>query len=216
MNFKKIWNFIWHEDSLMSWVVSILLAFILVKFIIYPLIGFALGTGYPIVAVVSGSMEHKASCNFESDCDTPIMCGKRVKDKGHYGLNAYWEICGDWYEDSNITKDNFENYSFKNGFNKGDVIVLIGEKSKDIKMGDVVVFDGNLNYPIIHRVVDKWQEEEDYYFTTKGDNNERTSPNEESISEEKIIGKAVFRLPLLGWIKIRFTEFINLLREMII
>ncbi len=207
MSFKKIWNFIWHEDSVLSWVVSIALAFLLVKFIIYPLIGLVLGTGYPIVAVVSESMEHKASCSSD-DCSFPKMCGQGVDKAGSFGFYSYWEICGEWYEDHDITQEEFEEFRLKNGFNKGDVIVLVGEEPKDIKVGDVVVFDGNLNYPIIHRVVDKWKDG-DYYFQTKGDNNERVSGNEEEIHEDKIIGKAVFRLPLLGWIKIRFSEFVG-------
>ncbi len=215
MSFKKIWNFIWHEDSLLSWIISIVLAFLLVKFIIYPMIGLILGTGYPIVAVVSESMEHRAKCTSD-DCSLAKLCGQSVNKGGHFGLNGYWEICGEWYEEHNIPLDNFEEYSFKDGFNKGDVILLVGKKAKDIKIGDVVVFDGNLNYPIIHRVVDKWKEDKVYYFTTKGDNNERVSGNEQEISQDKLIGKAVFRLPLLGWIKIRFSEFINTIRGTVI
>ena len=92
MSFKKIWNFIWHEDSVLSWVVSIALAFLLVKFIIYPLIGLVLGTGYPIVAVVSESMEHKASCSSD-DCSFPKMCRQGVDKAGSFGFYSYWEIC---------------------------------------------------------------------------------------------------------------------------
>ena len=66
---KKIWHFIWHEDSWASWLVNIILAFILVKFVIYPLIGLMLSTSFPVVAVVSSSMEHSSS-NFETWWDT--------------------------------------------------------------------------------------------------------------------------------------------------
>ncbi|MBT3690925.1 signal peptidase I [Candidatus Woesearchaeota archaeon] len=210
MNFKKVWNFLWHEDSIWSWIVSIILAFILVKFIIYPLIGLILGTGYPIVAVVSESMEHKASCHLEEDCQYPTLCGVSVDMEGFHHLKSYWENCGEWYENYDISMEEFEGYKFKNGFNKGDVIILVGREAKDIKVGDVVVFDGGLNYPIIHRVVQLWNDEEGYHFQTKGDNNERSSGNEVDISEDKLIGKAVFRLPLLGWVKIKFSEIINL------
>ena len=55
---KKTWNFLWKSDSVWSWLVSFVLAFIIVKFLIYPGLGLILGTGFPIVAVVSGSMEH--------------------------------------------------------------------------------------------------------------------------------------------------------------
>jgi|TARA_Y100000034_G_C6893287_1_gene411374 signal peptidase I len=192
MNFKKIWNFIWKEDSVWSWIVSLILAFIIVKFIIYPLIGLVLGTGFPIVAVVSESMEHDGM-NFDE----------------------WWDSKGEWYEERDISKEEFFSFKFKNGFNKGDVMVLIGKESKDINIGDVVVFKSNLEYPVIHRVVEKELEDGDYYFQTKGDNNEASSNSEMKISEDRIIGKAVVRLPLLGWIKIWFSGFINLLQEVL-
>ena len=55
---KKTWHFIWEDDSVWSWIVNIILAIVLIKFIIYPGLGLVLGTSYPIVAVVSDSMEH--------------------------------------------------------------------------------------------------------------------------------------------------------------
>lgn len=36
---QKIWYFLWYEDSVASWLVSILVAFVLIKFIIYPGLG---------------------------------------------------------------------------------------------------------------------------------------------------------------------------------
>jgi len=185
---KDTWNFIWHSDSLASWIVSFVIAFILVKFVIYAGLGLILGTGYPIVAVVSGSMEHNG-LNFDS----------------------WWEENGAWYEDNEISKAEFYNYSLKNGFNKGDIMILVGEESKDINKGDVIVFEANSKHPVIHRVVNKWGEEGDYYFQTKGDNNPQSYPQlqETEISENKIIGKAVFKIPLLGWVKIIFTELIQ-------
>ncbi len=56
---KKIWYFIWEDDSIWSWIVNIILAFVIIKFIVYSGLGFMLSTSHPIVAVVSGSMEHK-------------------------------------------------------------------------------------------------------------------------------------------------------------
>jgi len=215
--FKKLWNFLWHEDSLLSWTVSIILAFLIVKFILIGgilggggIIGYTLGTDYPIVAVVSESMEHRADC-VTSGCDRYTICGEGVDEKGYYSVDMYWDTCGGWYEENNITLEEFEDFSLKNGFNKGDIMVLIGKEAKDINTGDVVVFDGNLNYPIIHRVVDIWQEDGKYYFKTKGDNNHAPSVNEERLTEDKLLGKAVLRLPLLGWIKIGFSSLLNVL-----
>ena len=55
---KKAWNFFWNEDSVSSWIANIIVAFIVIRFIVYPVLGAALGTSFPIVAVVSESMEH--------------------------------------------------------------------------------------------------------------------------------------------------------------
>ena len=60
---KGIWYFIWEDNSFWSWIVNIILAFVLIKFIVYPGLGFLLGTGFPIVAVISGSMDHSLSGN---------------------------------------------------------------------------------------------------------------------------------------------------------
>ena len=54
----KTWKFIWDNDSPLSWILNVIIAFILVKFIIYPGLGLLLGTTHPVVAVVSGSMSH--------------------------------------------------------------------------------------------------------------------------------------------------------------
>lgn len=72
MNFKKIWKFIWHDDSLLSWIVNIVIAFILVKFVIYPGLGLILQTTYPVVAVVSSSMEHNE--DFEKWWENAKLC----------------------------------------------------------------------------------------------------------------------------------------------
>ena len=69
--------------------------------------------------------------------------------------------------------------------------------------------------PIIHRVIKKWKNNETYYFQTKGDNNRDSMKNmlvdETAINENIILGKAVFKIPLLGYIKIGFVELIKML-----
>ena len=184
MSFKKIWNFIWHEDSVWSWIVNIILAFILVKFIIYPGIGLAMGTSYPIVAVVSGSMEHNED------------------------FDAWWENSGKWYEEKGFVKERFTEFPFKNGFNKGDIMLLKGVKPKDINIGDVVVYQTeNYKNPIIHRVVAIGNQSEN--FITKGDNNFVEDPAKVKAKQIEKTGKAVARIPWLGWVKIIFTEVFN-------
>ena len=183
---KKIWHFIWHDNSLASWIVNVILAFLIVKFLIYPGLGFIFGTGYPVVAVVSSSMEHNPS-----------------------NLETWWNNNQDWYLNKNITKEDFFSYQLKNGFNKGDIMVLIGRKPMNIKKGDIIVFKGSLKDPIIHRVVRIYQEGDAYYMQTKGDNNGDSRSDELKIPVDSIVGKAILRIPWLGWVKIIAFDAIN-------
>ena len=181
---KKIWNFIWHDNSVWSWLVNVILAFVLVKFVIYPGLGFLLHTTHPVVAVMSSSMEHNGD------------------------FNSWWEEKGRWYEDNNFNIEDVKKWSFKNGFNKGDIMVLKGVKFENIEVGEVVVYNANRAEPIIHRVVKKERD----YLQTKGDNNNGLIDFENRVEGKQIIGKGVFRLPLLGWVKIGFVNLISYFR----
>jgi len=228
LTWKKIWYFIWEDNSIWSWIVNIILAFVLIKYLLYPGLGLIFGTGFPIVAVVSGSMEHHSSpvckeindqtkkCIDYSKTDFKI-CGKIVNEKKYFKSDDYWEVCGDWYENKGISKNNFETFPFRNGFNKGDIMILFGLKPESVKIGEVIVFKDGKPDPFIHRVINKYKDDE-YPITTKGDNNPESIINnyldETDIREEQLIGKAVFRIPFLGWIKIWFVDllvFLNII-----
>lgn len=184
---KKIWDFIVHEDSLASWIVNVVLAFVIVKYLVYPGLGLILGTSFPIVAVVSGSMEHHPS-----------------------DFNNWWEANKNWYEEKNFTKEQFEDFPLRDGFLKGDIMILYGVEPKDIKTGQVVVYETpSYNNPVIHRVVKTREEKGVYYFMTKGDNNNNADPGEINGEQVSRTGKAVARIPLLGWIKIGFVGLIE-------
>ena len=44
----------------------------------------------------------------------------------------------------NITKTEFDDYSFKNGFDRGDIMFLIGKDAEDMNIGDVIYkYDSN-------------------------------------------------------------------------
>ena len=182
---QKIWHFIWKEDSLESWLINIALAYVVIKFLIYPGLGFLLATSHPIVAVVSSSMHHNAN------------------------LDTYWGYAGQWYEEKGITKESFRTFPMHNGFNKGDIMVLVGRDPNKIKVGDVIVFANPVRpEPIIHRVVATHES----FFQTKGDHNTDSLPFEEQILSQMIYGKAVFRIPLLGYVKISAVNLLNLVR----
>ena len=193
---KKVWHFIWEDNSIWSWIVNILLAFVLIKYIVYPGLGFLLMTTHPVVAVVSESMEHNSD------------------------FNDWWEKSGKWYAANGIDKGDFKGFPASNGFNKGDIMVLKGRNPESIEIGDIIVFWSAKKDPIIHRVVKKGQENDIYYFQTKGDNY-KTNPvpirssvlDETRINQEQIVGNAVLRVPLLGYIKIWFVELLGLFKN---
>jgi hypothetical protein len=192
----KIWYFIWYEDSIESWLINIILAFVLIKYIVYPGLGFILATSHPIVAVVSGSMHHGT------------------------GYDGYWDSAGQWYENKGITKEDFKRFPMHNGFSKGDIMILKGVSVENVELGDIIVFQSRRPDPIIHRVVDKREKNGEYVVQTKGDNF-RTNPdsisspslNEIEIHDEQIIGKAFIRVPYLGYVKIIAVEFVCLFND---
>ena len=206
---RRIWKFIWEDNSIWSWIVNIVLAFILIKFIVYPGLGLALGTTHPIVAVVSGSMEH--AIVYEKPIGAYMICGKAFQTGTIVDLNSFWRYCGDWYEkNTDIKFSQFSEFPMNNGFNKGDIIILKGEKPENIKIGDVIVYQSGRPDPIIHRVVGKRAENGKYTFSTKGDHNPAqiidSTLDETDISQKSIIGKSTVKIPFLGYIKIWFVE----------
>ncbi len=183
---RRVWHFIWEDNSIWSWIVNIILAFILIKFIVYPALGFFIGTTHPVVAVISPSMEHNE------------------------GFDSWWSHNSDYYSEYGITKDDFQNFVLRNGFNRGDIIILRGAKPETIKPGDVIVFKSSRPDPIIHRVIKAWKEGNSYFFRTKGDNNAESIStfdlDETRISKSQVIGKALVKIPVLGYVKILFVE----------
>src|SRR3989344_2753408 len=196
VNAQRVWKFIWHTDSLASWIVNIVLAFVLIKFVVYPVLGALLGTSFPLVAVVSPSMEHEP------------------------WFDEWWTEKGAWYEQRNITKAEFQEFPMRNGFNKCDIIVLRQKQPENIELGDIIVFvshrDRPRQDPIIHRVVKKWEVESGIRFATKGDANngqiDDCSDNcldETNIAQQQVLGVSLLRIPYLGWVKIAFVSLIG-------
>jgi signal peptidase I len=201
---KKIWKFFWHNDSVASWLANVVVAFLVIRFLVYPLLGIILGTGFPIVAVVSESMEHSVDQH-------GIICGQHFEEY-HYSYNNYWKSCGEWYETRGITQKQFKKFPLTNGFNKGDVIILWRANTKNIKLGDVLIFQGGKPQPIIHRVVEIREENGGYFYQTKGDHNSESIQGqygETAIDITRIEGKGILRIPYLGWVKIIFVDLVR-------
>lgn len=90
----------------------------------------------------------------------------------------------------------------------GDAVVVYNYGN--ISVGDIIVFDGakarcGVNFPIIHRVI---KINNDKTFQTKGDHNLFQLSCEKHIARKYIYGKALFKIPFIGWPKKIVTDAI--------
>lgn len=196
---RKIWDK--YTEGWIGAIIYLALGFV-IAFLFNMALGFTLGTETPVVAVFSCSMEHGTINNEFCHLAPNQICGKKIQTDPKT-FDEYWSICGDWYESNNFSKGFFESSTFKNGLTVGDMIIVYGKD--DISVGDIVVFDTNRKYPIIHRV---YKINSDDTISTKGDNN--AYPDGWSLTRDDLHGKAVLKIPLLGWVKILFTEITGL------
>jgi hypothetical protein len=205
MNWRKIWWFIWKDDSFASLLVNIVLAIVIIKFLIFPVLGLVLGTSFPIVAVVSCSMQHDATncwpdCYLKGQGDLSSCWAKEKTICGVASNEEFWDVCGEWYGSEDITEERFSTFQQSKGFNIGDIFIL--RKAKEIEVGDVIVYSNGINdAPIIHRVIGIGNG----FYRTKGDHNFGVSNFERAIKKEQIHGKVLLKIPYLGWVKVMFN-----------
>lgn len=204
-NLKHFWNWLWHSESLWSYVVFLAILFVIVKFIFLPGLGLIFGTSLPLAIVESSSMEHYSLLDATG---MNTICGQPFGQQKFFNSDDYWSTCGSWYEqNTNITKEQFQTFSFKNGFRKGDLMIVFGKKLSNIKIGDVIIFNAGSATPIIHRVISLSP------LQTKGDHNPAQLPQEKVINQNQIVGVAVGRIPYVGWIKLIFVDLGNMFRK---
>lgn len=184
---KKFWFVVWKDDSFKGWIMSIIFLFVVIKFLFFPALNFLTGTQLPLAIVESCSMYHDG--NLFSNFDEWYQ--KHEEKYSSFGINELL----------------FHDFILRKGFNKGDILFIVGAKPEKLEVGDVIIFLAGLQHPVIHRIVDIREEEGKYYFSTMGDNVGRVQVFEENISEDQLIGKAVFKVaPYLGWAKLIFFE----------
>jgi len=194
---KKFWYIVWEDESLLGWIISLIFAFLVIKFIFFPGLALVFGASMPLVVVESSSMHHPGnliSNYFQSDAL----------------FEQWWQVSGKWYEDISIDKQQAEKWPLKNGLEIGDVIVVWRAGNPEI--GDIIVFEANQQYPIIHRIVNISEVNGRPVYSTKGDNNIGQLFVEQRIPEDAIIGKAIFRIPVIGWVKLVFVKMLDLVR----
>jgi len=181
--FWKTWNFLIHEDTVYSFIADAILILIIGKFILFPGLGLIFGNDFPIVAVISGSMDHH---NAEFD--------------------EWWAENNRYYDYFNISESDFNDFYVNNGFEKGDVLIIKSIPEAELEIGDVIVYSVPYRAdPIIHRIVSFDPIE------TKGDANQGQISFETSIPYNQVHGKAVFIVPYIGWVKVGAMEVLGII-----
>ncbi|MBI2043390.1 signal peptidase I [Candidatus Pacearchaeota archaeon] len=190
-NLKKIWSkfwfLLWKDESFKGWLFSLVFIFIFIKFIFFPVLSLLTGTPLPLAIVESCSMYHDG--NLLSNTD------------------SWFEKHAEKYSMFEIEKNDFLDFWFEKGMNKGDILFVIGANPEKLKIGDVIIFNAEQRNPIIHRIVEIKNENNERIFSTIGDNNNGQLSFEQNINPEDILGKPILKIaPYLGWIKLVFFE----------
>ena len=191
---KDFWNYLWHSKSILSWILLLVLAYIIVKFIFFPSLYLITGAQVPLMVIESCSMNHNGILG---------------------DFDNWWEEYGGWYQKNSITKEEFKEFAYTRGMKMGDIVLVWNHG--DIKLGDVIIFSPNkessAQNPIIHRVIslDPLATKGDHNIgqLTLNNNNERT--DETDIKENQVLGKAIFKIPRLGWAKLFFVKLVEIM-----
>lgn len=89
--------------------------------------------------------------------------------------------------------------------NVGDIVLIDNVDAYDIEIGDVIQYVREDKALILHRVVERYEDEKgQLFFITKGDANEK--PDFDPVIQQNVKGKAVYTLPKVGWIQIYVKE----------
>lgn len=77
----------------------------------------------------------------------------------------------------------------------GDAVIIKKCTANDIKVKDVIEYQMD-SYTVIHRVIEIRQEDGEFFFITKGDNNK--DPDYIPVREDQLIGKAIYKVPYIA------------------
>ncbi len=91
-------------------------------------------------------------------------------------------------------------HSMEPAVSAGSVVITKDVNAKDVKVGDVVMYELN-GANVLHRVVEITSRG---MYSTKGDNNNTADPA--PVSPEQIRGRLVFDVPYVGWVPIWTTR----------
>lgn len=216
-----------------KFIVELLTAFI-AAFVLYTVVGLIMGTGMPLVIVVSGSMEPTLYRG-----DVVLLQGVSIADdlkvqeisidRDLEGL-SFWDFgTVNYFPDS--TAPPLGTHLCEQRQGRGVYSVEIGGKEIRLeKDGDIIVyfskFPGRISEPIIHRAVLKIHAKDGDYFLTKGDSKYNSLFDQDCgrvvlgipecscisvypIKLEEIQGKAIGSIPLIGYAKLFLIDDIS-------
>ncbi len=188
---RKVWKRM--NEGVVGYIFYIVLG-MAAAIVVTSFLGLALDTSVPLVAVLSGSMDH--GINDEQGNDR-YPCAKNVGDYRE-SFESWWTLCDFTYKEFGITEQQFAGFPFKDGFKKGDIPVI--QNDAKFEVGDIIVY--NIlpqKIPIIHRIV---KINGDGTYQTKGDHNSGQNSYEKSVQVSQIRGKVIFVIPYLGYLRV--------------
>jgi signal peptidase len=93
-----------------------------------------------------------------------------------------------------------EGVSMEKTYFDGDLVVIRGIPTEDIKIGDVIVYQRTVSsIPIIHRVIDETLVSGRLYFITQGDNRISNPYPDSPVPAEAVKGVVIIHVPKLGF-----------------
>ena len=78
----------------------------------------------------------------------------------------------------------------------GDVAIIKKCNSNDVNVGDIIEYQME-GYTVVHRIIEKRQNNGKFSFITKGDNN--NTPDRDEVKENQLIGKVIFKIKYIGY-----------------
>lgn len=215
------------KSELKANIIYILTAFFS-AWLIYTLLGLLLGTPNPLVIVVSGSMEpvyYRGDVILITGVNSATLKAQTINLKEDIKGKPLTEYANPICELTK-TKQRFSCSKILglqtriNKLSEVDTVALVfNENNKEIpikKDGDIVVYFSNVTgQPIIHRAITKIVSNNQTYVLTKGDSVNNPFLDQYFLPEiglngfsrtaipvSELKGKAVFKIPLIGYVKL--------------
>lgn len=89
-------------------------------------------------------------------------------------------------------------------YKRGDAVIYEKMNINDFEVGDVLAFQKN-SIVITHRITKIWKQGNQYYFTTKGDNN--NTEDNFNVEEKEALGKVRFIFKYIGYPTVIVSEY---------